>query len=256
MPALAQAHSPLRLEKTIPLPDVKGRVDHLAFDVDNDRLFVAALGNNTVEVIDVKSGKVIRTIGGLAEPQGVIYQPENKRLWIANGSDGRVRIFDAVTYQPLRSVGLGDDADNIRRDAATRRIFVGYGSGGIATFDSEGNKVADIKVGAHPESFQLEKNGPRMFVNLPGSQKVAAIDRTKSTIVASWTTDDAQSNFPMALDEAGGRLFIVCRKPAVLLVIDTGWGLWWRNFRLWAIPTISFTIKSANGFTRRAAREP
>ena len=224
VPALAQAHSPLRLERTIPLPDVKGRVDHLAFDVDNDRLFVAALGNNTVEVIDVKSGKVIRTIGGLAEPQGVIYQPESKRLWIANGSDGRVRIFDAVTYQPLRSVGLGDDADNIRRDAATRRIFVGYGSGGIATFDSEGNKVADIKVGAHPESFQLEKNGPRMFVNLPGSRKVAAIDRIKSTIVASWTTDDAQSNFPMALDEAGGRLFIVCRKPAVLLVIDTGSG--------------------------------
>ena len=224
VPALAQAHSPLRLERTIPLPDVKGRVDHLAFDVDNDRLFVAALGNNTVEVIDVKSGKVIRTIGGLAEPQGVIYQPESKRLWIANGSDGRVRIFDAVTFQPLRSVELGDDADNIRRDAATRRIFVGYGSGGIATFDSEGNKVADIKVDAHPESFQLEKNGPRMFVNLPGSRKVAAIDRIKSTIVASWTTDDAQSNFPMALDEADGRLFIVCRKPAVLLVIDTGSG--------------------------------
>jgi YVTN family beta-propeller protein len=221
---LAQSHSPLRLERTIPLPDVKGRIDHLAFDVDNDRLFVAALGNNTVEVIDIKSGKVIRTIGGLAEPQGVIYQPDRKRLWIANGSDGRVRIFDALTFQPLRSIELGNDADNIRRDAATRRIFVGYGSGGIATFDSEGNKVADIKVDAHPESFQLEKNGPRMFVNLPGSRKVAAIDRIKSAVVASWTTDDAQSNFPMALDEADGRLFIVCRKPAVLLVIDTGSG--------------------------------
>ena len=217
----AQSNSPLRLEKTIPLPGVKGRIDHLAFDTDNERLFVAALGNNTVEVIDVKSAKVIRTIAGLAEPQGVIYQPERKRLWVANASDGKVRVFDALTFQPLRSIELGDDADNIRRDGATQHIFVGYGKGGLATFDSEGNKVADIKVDAHPESFQLEKNGPRMFVNLPNSQKVAVIDRTKAAVVGSWTTDDAQSNFPMALDEADGRLFIVCRKPAVLLVLDT-----------------------------------
>jgi YVTN family beta-propeller protein len=219
--AHAQSNSPLRLEKIIPLPDVKGRIDHLSFDADNWRLFVAALGNNTVEVIDIKSAKVIKTIGGLAEPQGVIYQPERKRLWVANRSDGKVRIFDALTFQPLRTIELGDDADNIRRDAATQHIFVGYGKGGIATFDSEGNKVADIKVDAHPESFQLEKNGPRMFVNLPNSHKVAVIDRTKAAVVGSWTTDDAQSNFPMALDEADGRLFIVCRKPAVLLVLDT-----------------------------------
>ena len=217
----AQSHSPLRLEKTIPLPNVKGRIDHLAFDADNQRLLVAALGNNTVEVIDIKNGKAIRTISGLAEPQGVIFQPEKKRLWVANAKDGTVRIFDAQTLQQLRSIELGDDADNIRRDAATQRILVGYGSGGIAVFDSEGIKVADIKVDAHPESFQLEKSGSRMFVNLPHSQKVAVVDRAKSAVVASWNTDDAQSNFPMALDEADVRLFIVCRRPAVLLVLDT-----------------------------------
>ena len=219
--APAQSPSPLRLERTIPLPGVKGRIDHLSFDADNQRLFVAALGNNTVEVIDLKSGKVIHTISGLAEPQGVLYEPERKRLWIANGADGKVRIFDARTFQPLRTIELGDDADNIRRDAATRRIDVGYGSGGIAVFDPDANKVGDTKVNAHPESFQIEKNGPRLFVNLPGTRKVAVIDRSKSAVVTSWSTDDAQSNFPMALDEADGRLFIVCRKPAVLLVLDT-----------------------------------
>jgi YVTN family beta-propeller protein len=217
----AQSHLPLRLERTIPLPDVKGRIDHLAFDVDNQRLFVAALGNNTVEVIDIKSGKRVRSISRLAEPQGVLYQPGKKRLWIANGKDGTVRIFDAQTFQPLRSIGLGDDADNIRRDAATQRIFVGYGSGGIAVFDSEANKVADIKVDAHPESFQLEKNGSRMFVNLPNSKNVAVVDRTKSAVIGNWETNDAQSNLPMVLDEADGRFFIVCRRPAVLLVLDT-----------------------------------
>jgi YVTN family beta-propeller protein len=217
----AQSNAPLRLERTISLAGVKGRIDHLAFDADNRRLFVAALGNNTVEVIDVESGKVIRTIRGLSEPQGVIYQPENKRLWIANGGDGKVRVFDAMTFQPLQSIELGDDADNIRRDAATERIYVGYGSGGVAVFDPAGGKVGDIKVDAHPESFQLEKSGSRIFVNLPRSQKVAVIDRTKAAVVASWTTDGAQANFPMALDEVDGRLFIVCRRPAVLLVLDT-----------------------------------
>jgi len=219
--AQAQSPSPLRLERTIPLPGVKGRIDHLSFDADNQRLFVAALGNNTVEIIDLKSGKAAHTISGLAEPQGVLYEPEKKHLWIANGSDGKVRIFDALTFQPLRTIELGDDADNIRRDTATRRIFVGYGSGGIAVFDPDGNKVGDVKVDAHPESFQLEKNGSRLFVNLPGAKKVAVLDRSKSAVVTSWPTDDAQSNFPMALDEADGRLFIVCRKPAVLLVLDT-----------------------------------
>jgi DNA-binding beta-propeller fold protein YncE len=223
----AQSPSPLRLERTIPLPSIKGRIDHLAYDQDNQRLFVAALGNNTVEIIDLKdlknskTGKVAHTITGLEEPQGLLYEPERKRLWIANGGDGTVRIFDAQTFQPLRSIELGDDADNIRRDPATRRIFVGYGNGGIAIFDPDGNTVGDIKVDAHPESFQLEKNGPRLFVNLPHSQKVAVIDRLKSAVVTSWPTDDAQSNFPMALDEADSRLFIVCRKPAVLLVLDT-----------------------------------
>jgi YVTN family beta-propeller protein len=219
--AIARAQTPLRLEKTIPLPNVAGRIDHLAFGVENQRLFVAALGNNTVEVVDIKSGKVVRSISGLAEPQGVLYEPQKKRLWIANGADGTVRIFDAQTFQPLRSIALGDDADNIRRDADAQRVYVGYGSGGLAAFDVEANKVADTKLDAHPESFQLENSGSRMIVNLPNSKKVAVVDRGKSAILASWATDDATSNFPMALDEADSRLFIVCRRPAVLLALDT-----------------------------------
>ena len=219
--AHAQGQPPLRLEKTIALPGVEGRVDHLAFDAEHRRLFAAALGNNTVEVIDIKSGKVVHTISGLAEPQGVVYEPEKKRLWVANGADGIVRIFDAQTFRLVRSIDLGDDADNVRMDAAAHRIYVGYGSGGLAAFDDEGNKVADIKLDAHPESFQLEKNGSKIFVNLPGSKRIAVIDRTNSSVAVVWQTDDAASNFPMALDETDGRLFIVCRRPAVLLVLDT-----------------------------------
>jgi YVTN family beta-propeller protein len=222
--AAAQSNEPLRLEKTIPLPDVQGRIDHLSIDVKNQRLFMAALGNNTVEVIDVKQGKRIHSIPGLREPQGVLYLPEVNRLYVANGDDGTLRIFDGSSYEPIKSIKLGDDADNVRFDADKKHVYVGYGSGALAAMTEDGTKVAEISLDAHPESFQLEKNGPRLFVNLPKSRKVAVVDRIKRSVVATWGTGGAFSNYPMALDEEDHRLFIVCRLPARLVVMDTNTG--------------------------------
>jgi YVTN family beta-propeller protein len=222
--AKGQAHQPLRLEKTIELPDVQGRIDHMSIDVKGERLFVSALGNNTLEVVDVKTGKRAKTIGQLKEPQGVLYVPETDRLYVANGNGGSVRIFDASSYALLKTLDYGDDADNVRYDAAHKRIYVGYGSGALAEIDSDGNKAADIKLDAHPESFQLEKNSPRIYVNLPKSRKVVVVDREKHTILATWKTDMAFANYPMALDESEHRLFVVTRLPARLLVFDTNTG--------------------------------
>jgi DNA-binding beta-propeller fold protein YncE len=175
--ASAQASQPLHLEKTIEMPDVQGRIDHLSIDVKGHRLFVSALGNNTLEVLDLKGGKRVKTIAQLKEPQGVLYVPEADRIYVANGDDGSVRIFDGGSYAQLKTLEYGDDADNLRYDSAHNRIYVGYGSGALGEIDSQGNKVADIKLDAHPESFQLEKNTPRIYVNLPNSRKVAVIDR-------------------------------------------------------------------------------
>lgn len=220
----AQSTAPLKLEKTIELPDVNGRIDHLAIDLKNRRLFVAALGNNTVEVIDIQGGKRIHTIPGLAEPQGLLALPEENRLFVANGKDGTVRMFDASSFNLLKTIQFGGDADNLRLDPSAKRIWVGYGGGALGSLDLEGNKIGDIALGAHPESFQLEKNGSRIFVNLPGSKKVAVVDRNKSAVVGSWGTGLSFANFPMALDEANKRLFIVCRTPARLLVLNTDSG--------------------------------
>jgi DNA-binding beta-propeller fold protein YncE len=220
----AQTGQPLRLEKSIEMPDVQGRIDHLSVDVKGQRLFVSALGNNTLEVTDVKSGKRVKTISQLKEPQGVLYVPEADRIYVANGNDGSVRIFDGSSYAPLKTLDYGDDADNLRYDSARKRIYVGYGSGALGEFDSEGNKVADIKLDAHPESFQLEKNSPRIYVNLPKSRKVAVVDREKHAITATWKTGVAFANYPMALDESDKRLFVVTRLPARLLVFDTNGG--------------------------------
>jgi YVTN family beta-propeller protein len=206
------------------LPDVAGRIDHLSIDVKNQRLFVSALGNNTIEIIDVKNARRIRTIPGLRQPQGVLYVPSANRISVANANDGSLRIFDGSSSQPLRTVSFGDDADNIRYDSGNDRIYVGYGSGALGVIDQNGARVADIRLDAHPESFQLEKTGPRIFVNLPGSKKIAVIDRNTKSILASWGTGGPLSNYPMALDEANHRLIVVCRIPPRIVVIDTTTG--------------------------------
>jgi YVTN family beta-propeller protein len=221
--SLAQsgASETLKLETTIPMPDVEGRIDHLSIDLKGQRLFVAALGNNSLEVIDLKENKRIHSINGLAEPQGIAYIPSSNRVFVANGKDGSVRAFDAGSWKMLKSIPYGEDADNLRFDPSSGHIWVGYGGGALGEFDQEGTKLADIKLGAHPESFQLEKNGSRIFVNLPGSRKIGVVDRKTRSVAESWGTGGPLANYPMTLDQQNHRLFVVTRFPARLIVLDT-----------------------------------
>ena len=221
---MAAAAPPLRLEHKVEMPDVDGRIDHLSIDLKTGRLFMAALGHDTVEVIDVSAARRIQTLRGVPEPQGVLYVPAANRLFVASGRDGGVRVFDGTTLKALLTVPFGDDADNLRLDPASGRIWVGYGAGALAAMGPDGVKAADIPVGGHPESFQLEKNGSRIFVNVPNAAKIAVVDRTRSAVIANWTTGDATANYPMTLDEGHQRLFVVCRRPARLLVLDTATG--------------------------------
>jgi hypothetical protein len=220
--AQAEESTPLRLVQTIPLPNVEGRIDHMAVDLKGQRLFIAALGNNTVEVLDLRAGQRIRSITGLHEPQGVGFIPESNKIFIANAKSGACDIFDGSSFKLAKSVMFSDDADNIRYDANTRRVYVGYGSGGLGVIDAAtGDQLGDIKLDGHPESFQLEKSGRRIFVNIPTSQKVAVVDREKRAVTAAWPIPAAKENFPMALDEEHHRLFVGARKPAKLMVFDT-----------------------------------
>src|SRR5690348_3273062 len=222
--AFAQTAQPLQLEKTIELPDVQGRIDHMSIDVKGERLFVSALGNNTVEVIDVKAGKRVNTIHGLQEPQGALFVPGADRLYIANDKDGTVRIFDGTSFKPLKTLEYGDDADNLRYDSAKQHVYVGFGSGGLGELDTDGQKISETKLDAHPESFQLEKNRPRIYVNLPKSFKIAVVDGDKHSVIATWRTGGPQANYPMALDETDHRVFVVTRFPARLLIFNTETG--------------------------------
>jgi DNA-binding beta-propeller fold protein YncE len=222
--ATGQAAAPLKLEKTIELPDVQGRIDHMSIDIAGQRLFVSALGNNTVEVVDLKAGKRAHTISGLKEPQGALYIRDKNRLFVASDKDGTVKVFDGTSFQLVKTVEYGDDADNLRYDSARERVYVGYGSGALGEMDTDGQKIAETKLDAHPESFQLEKGSSHIYVNLPGSRKVAVVDREAHSVVTSWGMGLTLGNYAMALDEADHRLFVVSRAPARLVVMDTPTG--------------------------------
>ncbi|MGH9445361.1 MAG: YncE family protein [Terriglobia bacterium] len=225
-PAHTQETTPLRLLQKIPMPDVQGRIDHFDVDLAGRRLFMSALGNNTLEVFDLRTNKLIHTIRGLREPQGVTYAPKSHRIFVANAGDGAVRIFDGRTYKLLKTIHFPSDADDTRYDPARRHVFVGYGddgNAGLGILDgATGNLLETIKLPGHPESFQLEESGPRIFVNIPTAGNIiAVVNRRERKIVATWTLGGARDNFPMALDEAHHCLFITCRRPAEMLVLDT-----------------------------------
>ena len=232
--SLAQEWKALKLDSRIPLQNVKGRIDHFSADLKAKRLFVAAVENHTLEVVDLKAGHVIHTIEDLAEPQGVYYDASTNHLFVACGLDGVTKVLDGTTFQTLATVKFPDDADNIRYDPRSKGVIVGYagakqlrkreeGTGGLGFIDQNGRKIAHIVVDAHPESFQLEKGGPRIFVNVPDKKEIEVIDGIKRSVLARWPVS-SEDNFPMALDEANQRLFVGVWKPAQLLVFDTETG--------------------------------
>ncbi|WP_271672401.1 YncE family protein [Bradyrhizobium sp. CCBAU 51627] len=211
---------PLQLEAKILLGDVRGRIDHLAVDLKRQRLFVAELGNDTVGVVDLAAHTLLRTMTGLNEPQGVAYEPSTDTLYVANARDGSVQLFEAVAYKAIGRIELGSDADNIRIDAAARRVVVGYGDGGLAILDPTTRaKVRSIPLKAHPESFQIEPDGGRIFVNLPDARAVSVVDGASGKQLANWSLDKG-GNFAMTIDHTRGRVLLAYRSPAELAVFS------------------------------------
>ena len=225
MTRAASHKDPLRLIQTIPLPGVQGRIDHLAVDVAGQRLFVAALGNDTVEVIDLEKGQRVRSVAGFKEPQGIAYLPETNTVVVANGGDGVVTLLDGATLEPVKTIAFGDDADNIRYHVTHKRIYVGYGKGALGAYDTaKGVRLADIALDAHPESFQLDSASDRIFVNVASLRKIAVVDANRNEVAATWPVSAGSANFPMALDGSHHRLFVLTRKPPHLAVFDADTG--------------------------------
>jgi YVTN family beta-propeller protein len=215
---------PMVLTEAVPLEGVKGRFDHFA--TAGKQLFISALGNNTVEVIDISARTVVHTITGIPNPQGVAYSPETNKLF-ASSSKGKLYIYDGTSFDLLKEIDFHGDVDNLRYDTANKRVYVGYGedeTGAIGTVDATTNErlEEEYKLGAHPESFQLETSGPNIYVNLPDLKQIAVINRSTRAI-SRWPLT-LEHNFPMSLDEADHRLFVGTHQPPRLAVFDTNSG--------------------------------
>ena len=211
----------LSIEAKIPLGKVRGRIDHMAVDIDRRRLFVAELGNNTVEVVDIGQYKILQVLDGLKEPQGVGYLPSTDALYVANGGDGSLRLYQGPSYAENGRIDFGNDADNVRVDQSRRHVVVGYGDGALAVIDgAKTNKIGEVRLPAHPEGFQLDTGTNRAYVNLPNARGIAVADLSSGKVIAVWPVGGASANFPMAVDSDSNHVLAVFRNPPKLGVFD------------------------------------
>ena len=226
-PTNAQNKEPLRLVQTIPMPNVKGRMDHLGVDVKGQRLFAAALDNNTLEVIDLKAGKRVHSIPDQSKPQGVFYSPDFKKLFVANGTDGTCKIYSGKDFKLIDSLSLGINPNHVGNDPATKYLYVAVGPskpepGALAIVDTHSNKhIGDIKTEVRGGGIKVEKSGPRIFLTLRNTAKVGVVDGVKREQVTSWPVDGPPFAAALAFDETHHRLFGGTRTPPLLIVFDT-----------------------------------
>jgi DNA-binding beta-propeller fold protein YncE len=228
--ARSQESSPLKLVQKFEFPaDVKGNFDHFGIDLKGNRLFTTPEDYKAVVVFDLKSGKQIHVMGGIARPHAVLYREDLNRIYVTDGTTGDLKIFDSASYKLLSSVKLLEDADSIGYDPATKYLYVDNGGGDVhQTYSmlsvvdtTAGTKLADIKIdGDTLEAMTLEKSSARLYVNNRTKNQVDVVDREKRELVASWPVTKCKLNVAMALDEANHRLFVACRGGAIS-VLDT-----------------------------------
>jgi DNA-binding beta-propeller fold protein YncE len=232
----AQVPGPLKLAQTIPLPGLKdGDFDHFQEDSGGGRLFLAAEDNSTIEVIDLRSNKLVGKIPGAKAPHSMGYNSELNKLYVVDdGGPNQVEIFDGTSFKLLGTIPMEAHADVSVYDPGSKLFYVGNGGRQakeeytlISIVDTTTDKkVGDIKIdGDRIESIRLEGKGPRMFVNVYYKGVVAVVDRTKRAVIATWSYAQEGKNFgSMAFDEPDHRLFVHARDPGKVLVIDSDSG--------------------------------
>jgi DNA-binding beta-propeller fold protein YncE len=214
----------LKKEQTIDMPGVNGRIDHMQYDVAGQKLFVCALGNSSVEIADTKQNKITGEIKNLQSPQGIVFIPELKKIFVACGGDGYVHVFNSENYRRLDSVYVGNDADNVRYDSISKRIYVGSDNGMTIINLSDLKIFKTIELEGHPESFQIDYLQRKMFVNVPDANEIEVINLKNNVVTERWSLMDSKENFPMVVDENAHRVFVACRHPSKIVVMDSQTG--------------------------------
>jgi DNA-binding beta-propeller fold protein YncE len=222
--AIEPESAPLVLVQTVALPEITGGMNHLAVDAKRQRFFITAPGESKVVVVDLKTGKALWTLAGPAA--AARFLPDLDLLCVAGGHS--VSLYDGPSLKPSGTVNLDSALDELQYDAREKRLYVGMMDAekpGIGVIDVPGRELlARLKLPGKPQGFVLEENGVRIYANTPAAKQVTVLDRNTRAVAAEWKLPEAQSNYPIALDETNQRLFVGCRKPARLLVLDTASG--------------------------------
>ena len=224
LPALGQPGStPLELVRKIKLHGRPGKkLDHMALDAKRDRLFVANMANRTLDVIDLKAGKLLKEVPGQKGIQGCTYAPDLDRVFVGLGVGGFCNAFDGATYKLLKSVPFPRDADNVRYDPRHKVVYVAHVEDRLGILDAKTFKVlADLNLPSFPESLTLERDRPLMYLNTPATNKILVFDTARRKVVRTYALTRAGANYPLAVDEASRRLFVGCRKPPAVVVLDS-----------------------------------
>jgi DNA-binding beta-propeller fold protein YncE len=249
--AEAQSKAPMRLIQTIALPNVEGYFDHMAVDIKGQRLFLPGEHQRTIEVVDLRAGKVIHTITGFGgDPRKTIYLPETNEIWVDDG-DATVKAFSGVSYEmvknvPLSGHELGQDSrrvpDNGAYDPITQLFYLGDRADGLKKEGIKGSiEIVDIKNGKYvgnievdglnPAGLALDPASPRLYVVIGDTSQVLVIDREKRAVMATWPITGGPEPHAVALDAAHHRLLIGSRvkrghlyKPGKMVVMDSDTG--------------------------------
>lgn len=223
----SQTPSILTLKQTITLPGVMGKFDHFAIDNATHRLFAAATGNQSVEVIDLAAGKVVDSLKGLKKPHGLAWIAQTKSLFVADGGNAELDVFAGAPLKRVKSIPLSEDADDMVYDSATGLLYVGHGGTNaanpsqIAVVDVKSLAlVTNIPVASHPEALELDPSGDRIFANIADAGQIAVIDGKTHSLAKTWTLKGAKGNTPLAYDAANNLLLVGCRTPAELIVLN------------------------------------
>jgi DNA-binding beta-propeller fold protein YncE len=226
--ATAQDRMPLHLIQTIPMPNVKGRIDHMDVDAKGMRLFVAGLENGSLEVVDLRTGKWLKSVPGFKKTQGVVYVRSLNKAFVASGDDAMVRVFRGDTLELLDAIKLDLGPNRVACDPHSALVYVGYGGkdagkdyGEVGVIDAKTDKhIGDIKVDAHPAELLLDSSGKTLFAFVSAVSKVQVVDTTKREVVSTWPVS-SQRNGDGAFDEKSRRLFIGTRTPPQMIAMDS-----------------------------------
>jgi hypothetical protein len=222
--AQAQSPAPLMLEKSIPLPGISGGFNHHAADGRRHLVFVCASGNKSVEVVNLESGKIVKSLAG-EKPSATCFAPDLNLLAVSRGS--KVQLYDGTSFELSATLSLPCNIDELRYDSAQRQLLAGCMTApdeGIAVIDLVGRKMLPLIKSTHPQGFCVERGGARVFVSTPRTGEISVLDRKSGMMTAEWKLTDAAGNYPVDFDSVHHRLFVGCRRPTKLVVLDTAKG--------------------------------